>query len=580
MRVLSASLKLAPERRAIVDSLFFKAAGLTVLCTLVVAATISTFSALHERRVILEDQRILLATLADGTLNTVARPVQFGDAARTAEALDALMAHAPDAILGAAIVAASGEELARTTEGTAEGAQLARARALESLAAGAPSVSRDGLDIGLPVTKPDGTVIGALGIHASAHARLADARLYLMLTLFAGFVVLVAASGVSIWLLRRMISLPLLSLTSVLSEMTAGRYDQNIPLADRKDEIGVIGRSLQALAAELMRGREAEAARLRRAEEQSQVTAILGEALLAIADGKLTHDLEEPFPEEYETLRENFNRVVANMRAAMSQVAETSDRIRLGADEMTRASDDLARRTEQQAATLEQTAASLDVLSGSIRATADGAHDLTETVREANTLVDENSEVMRKAVEAMSSIEKSSSRIGEIVDMIDEIAFQTNILALNAGVEAARAGEAGRGFAVVASEVRGLAERASDAARQIGQLVDAASQEVRAGVQLVEKSGGTLDSVVEKVSAILELIGNITTGAEDQANGVVEINSAMSELDRVTQQNAAMAEEASAATQMLFGDTARLTELVSAFQIDTAARAARRTLAA
>ncbi|HBT03094.1 MAG TPA: hypothetical protein DEB47_25370, partial [Citreicella sp.] len=241
--------------------------------------------------------------------------------------------------------------------------------------------------------------------------------------------------------------------------------------------------------------------------------------------------------------------------------------IHSSAEEMARASDDLSHRTETQAATLEETAAALEQMLSSVRQAAGSAQEVESTVRTASQLADQNGSVMRSAVEAMAGIEKSSEQISEIIGVIDDIAFQTNLLALNAGVEAARAGASGKGFAVVASEVRALAQRSSDAAQQIKALISGSAEQVKDGVELVERAGQALSQVVEKVGQISGLVSGIANVSQEQALGLNEINLGVSNLDRVTQQNAAMVEESTAAVHMLRSDAGKLSELTESFEI-------------
>jgi methyl-accepting chemotaxis protein len=258
---------------------------------------------------------------------------------------------------------------------------------------------------------------------------------------------------------------------------------------------------------------------------------------------------------------------VANLDAAIRSVVENAREISSRSHEISSASDDLSRRTETQAATLEQTAAALDELTASVKSAADGAKEVEKIVREARSEADNSGVIVQNAVSAMTMIEKSSSEISQIIGVIDDIAFQTNLLALNAGVEAARAGDAGRGFAVVASEVRALAQRSSDAARQIKNLIGGSTEQVERGVLLVSKAGDALTAIADRVAHISTLISEIASGAQEQSTGLGEINIGVTHLDQVTQQNAAMVEEATAGSHALNQEATQLIELVSRFQL-------------
>ncbi|QUD87996.1 globin-coupled sensor protein [Phenylobacterium montanum] len=311
------------------------------------------------------------------------------------------------------------------------------------------------------------------------------------------------------------------------------------------------------------------------AAEQERVIVALGQALGSLSEGDLTAELNGQFAKEYQSLKSDFNTAVAALREAMSAVIANTDGIRNGADEIAHASDDLSRRTEQQAASLEQTAAALDQLTATVKKSAEGARQASDVVDEAKGEAEHSGEVVRQAVAAMGEIEKSSHQISQIIGVIDEIAFQTNLLALNAGVEAARAGEAGRGFAVVAQEVRALAQRSAEAAKQIKTLISASSAQVGSGVELVGQTGDALNRIVTKVAEIDSLVSEIAASAQEQAVGLSQVNTAVNQMDQVTQQNAAMVEESTAATHTLRNEAADLIRLVSAFRIGSGAPSAR-----
>jgi methyl-accepting chemotaxis protein len=264
------------------------------------------------------------------------------------------------------------------------------------------------------------------------------------------------------------------------------------------------------------------------------------------------------------------------LQSTMREVSVNATAVRSGAGEITSASDDLSRRTEQQAASLEETAAALDEITATVRKTAEGAAHSREAVGVAKGDAERSGVVVRDAVAAMSEIEGSAKQIGQIIGVIDEIAFQTNLLALNAGVEAARAGDAGKGFAVVASEVRALAQRSAEAAKEIKTLISASSQQVDRGVRLVTDTGKALTAIVERVASIDGLVSEIAVSSQEQATGLGQVNTAVNQMDQVTQQNAAMVEEATAAAAQLKREALDLGQLVARFEVGEAARTSAR----
>ncbi|MGC9269703.1 methyl-accepting chemotaxis protein [Acidiphilium sp.] len=313
----------------------------------------------------------------------------------------------------------------------------------------------------------------------------------------------------------------------------------------------------------------------RHAAARGQAIAIdaVARGLEQLDAGDLTYRIEGDVPEQYAKLVHDFNGAMARLQAAMAAIAASSAGVRAGASEITQASDDLARRTEQQAATLEQTAAAMDEITATVQTTARRSSEARDLVSAAGADAKRSGEVVFETVNAMSAIERSSRQIDNIVGLIDEIAFQTNLLALNAGIEAARAGDAGRGFAVVATEVRALAQRSADAAKEIQQLISASGQQVGVGVRLVGETGKSLERIAGQVAQMNLLITDIAASAQEQSTGLHQINTAVNQMDQVTQQNAAMVEQATAASHGLAGEAAELARQVEQFIIaDTGAK--------
>ena len=311
----------------------------------------------------------------------------------------------------------------------------------------------------------------------------------------------------------------------------------------------------------------AEAALHAASANQHRVVESLRDALGALAQGDLTKRIETPFSTEYEGLRANFNQAADSLSETLAHVADVAASLRAGANNIASAAADLSRRTESQAATLEETAAALDTLTSNVRSATEGTLQAGAKVTSAHTEARNNGGVVRQAIEAMSAIESSSHQISQIISVIDDIAFQTNLLALNAGVEAARAGDAGRGFAVVAAEVRALAQRSSEAAKEIKALISTSEAQVHSGADLVGQSGRAVQAIVADVAQINSIVQAISQASQDQANGLAEINAGVSVLDKVTQQNAVMVEESTAASSLLKQEADELATLLSAFRL-------------
>jgi methyl-accepting chemotaxis protein len=313
-----------------------------------------------------------------------------------------------------------------------------------------------------------------------------------------------------------------------------------------------------------------EAARAKAELEQQHVVREVAVALGRLSKGDLTAQIEARFEGSYAEIRHNFNSAVASLKDTLGVIADSVSGLLGGAGEILTAVNSLARRTEQQAATLEETAAALDQVTATVRSSASGATEASRVAAGAKTEAARSGAIVREAVLAMQGIEEGSRKVTEILAVIDEIAFQTNLLALNAGVEAARAGDAGRGFAVVASEVRALAQRSADAAREIKGLIASSRDQVDKGVESVGATGSALEQLVRLAVQIDEAISNVARSASEQSVGLGQVNGAVNDMDKVTQQNAAMVEQTNAAAVQLQGRAAELSSAVARFDLGRA----------
>jgi methyl-accepting chemotaxis protein len=286
-----------------------------------------------------------------------------------------------------------------------------------------------------------------------------------------------------------------------------------------------------------------------------------------VARGDLTARIEETGDNEIKRLLQAIGRMQRDLLSTVTRVRRGADVINLGSQELAAGNMELSSRTETQASSLEETAASMEELTSTVRQNADNAQQARTLVEGASSTAVKGGAVMQQVVSTMNDINGSSRKIVDITSVIDGIAFQTNILALNAAVEAARAGEQGRGFAVVASEVRNLAQRSAAAAKEIKVLIDQSVHNIQLGTELVEQAGATMSTLVENVHQVTTIVGEIAVASREQSEGIDQVNTAIVQMDQVTQQNAALVEEAAAATQSLQDQADELTQTVSIFKI-------------
>ena len=446
---------------------------------------------------------------------------------------------------------------------------------------------------------------------ALAGALRDDGRSALTQLFAGGLLATLLAIALSLWIVTRKIVRPLSTLTARMQSLAAGDLDVEIEGEGRRDEVGEMAAAVRifrvnaierkrieadaeaqraiaeterrdaaadrtrsaderAAAAqhEAERVARAAAARDAAAAEQARAMRHIGEAIRALAVKDMRHRIGEALHADYEPLRAEFNAALDQLAQAFAEVAGAAGSVHQGTQEIATAANDLARRTEQQASNIEETATALDEITSTVEKTARGAAAARDSVAEARGDAERGAEVIGLTTQAMARIEASARKVSEIIGVIDEIAFQTNLLALNAGVEAARAGEAGRGFAVVASEVRALAQRSADAAKEIKALISASGQEVQNGVALVARTGEALSQIGQTVIRIDDIVSTIAQDSDAQAGGLGEINKAVRQVDQMTQQNAALAEQATAASQSLSRESERLAGLVARFSVE------------
>ena len=370
-----------------------------------------------------------------------------------------------------------------------------------------------------------------------------------------------ALTGFLLMSLIRGIANPLASMTAAMRRLAGGDLDAQVAVEPRRDEVGQLAEAMVAFRDQLAGAERAKA------EQTRLIVDSIGNGLDALAQGDLTMRIEAELTGPFEKLKYDFNKAMDSVSATLSTVSTSAQGIGNGASDIRQASDDLSRRTEQQAASLEETAAAMHEITETVNETANNAKRANEVVTTTRSDAEQSSDVVRRAVEAMNGIERSSSEISEIIAVIDGIAFQTNLLALNAGVEAARAGDAGKGFAVVASEVRALAQCSADAAKDVKAKINASTEQVDAGVELVAQAGAALTRITGRIGEINMLVSDIASAAAQQATGLQQVNTAVSEMDGVTQQNAAMVEEATAAARSLSEETDNMTRQVARFRL-------------
>lgn len=376
-----------------------------------------------------------------------------------------------------------------------------------------------------------------------------------------------------------------LILEKIITDVLAARWPKHRfggkvdGAADRAAEISAIVKAalldmdyaisvyLQASeAARLKIEDQAKAVERALASEREKAVGYVSEGMAALAKGDLTFRIGQDIPQEYGLIRDNFNDAMDRLEQMVATIKTSSAAIAASSQEINSGADDLSLRTEQQASALEESAATTEQLAASVKTSAQASRRSVALADDATRIARTGGTIVKDATEAMARIEEASKKISEITGVIDGIAFQTNLLALNAAVEAARAGDAGRGFAVVAAEVRALAQRSSDAAKDITGLIASSDAEVTEGVKLVRLAGDTLEQIVDASAAVSTTVAEIASASGEQANGIDEMSQTVSHMDEITQQNAALAEQSAASARTLLDQIAQLNGLIATFR--------------
>ena len=432
--------------------------------------------------------------------------------------------------------------------------------------------------------------------------------------------------GLIAFFLARSVSNPITALTHSMRQLAAGNFDVVLPGLARKDEVGNIARAVDEFkvkAAEKAQHEAAEKAeqdRRAEAERQAALTKMaddfqaavgdivraaaagdfsrrvaldgktglvlhvgtlinglcdnvaqalhdLVQMLAALSEGDLSERIISDYQGDFATLKNNANATAERIGQTIAEIKRAAQEVTSASAEISGSTTDLSQRTEEQAASLEETSASMEEIAATVKKNAENAQQANQSTAKARDIADRSGKVVADAVAAMTQIETSAGKIADIIGVIDEIARQTNLLALNAAVEAARAGDAGRGFAVVASEVRTLAQRSSQAAKDIKDLITSSNGQVAQGVELVNKTGAALDDIVAAIKEVAALVGDIAGASMEQANGVDQVNKALTQMDEVTQRNAALVEENAATAKTLEQQARAMDERVAYFRL-------------
>jgi methyl-accepting chemotaxis protein len=423
----------------------------------------------------------------------------------------------------------------------------------------------------VPVTfGPEADTVGVLAIHWDTSSSFDNLKNSSIASMIAASAIAILGVGLSVILISKLVTTPILSLTSSMERIAAGDLNADVSGTERSDEVGVMAQRLlgfrETLATEAAQRQE----RQELDQAKSKVFKELSRCLSSVAGGDMTPRIDagniQDIDPQYGQVCDDFNNMVDAFVNAINNVLASAEMVKSNALEISEVSKEQSSRSESQATTLERSAQALQALTDSVRASAENAAQADEFITENRRQAETSGELVAQTIGAMRKIEKSSEQINDIITVIDDIAFQTNLLALNAGVEAARAGDAGRGFAVVASEVRALAQRASHSASEIKDLIANSTQHVSEGGSLVTDTGDALQTIIVQVSRVSELVSSIAQSSQEQSESLEQISQSVSEVDRTTQQNVAIIEETSASSQSLSIEAQNLRSTLSHFK--------------
>lgn len=416
-----------------------------------------------------------------------------------------------------------------------------------------------------PVRHSDGSVVGEM-VMGFDHGRVeAIVNQLYMQSLIVG-VAMVLVMAFIIYIIAASVTLPLRGIIERIDALSEGDTEGDVPSDTRKDDLGRLARALVEFVQTIKANRSLEEQSRTTAKQQSEVVSELADGLNNLAQGLLSHRIHAEVGEDYEMLRNDFNKTAEALDDVIGRVLVTISQIEGETNSMAEGTQNLSKRTESQAATLEETAAAISQITESVQNATDQTKSVEATVDATKAEALRGGDIVKRAVGAMQDIEDSAGKISEINRVIEDISFQTNLLALNAGVEAARAGDSGRGFAVVASEVRSLALRSATSANEIKELIDNSTDKVQVGVELVDEAGKAISEIISKIEEVSRLAVRIAEGSRDQATAITEINSGVMDLDRVTQQNASLVDRSSAQGRALQEAARELAELVASFR--------------